>query len=241
MSSRYKLIGCGVLREEAQTLMNALGVSGRIDADWLETGLHARPDALREELARRVAACGGGGYDAILLLYGLCGRATEGLSPPEGTALVIPRVHDCVALHLGSAAAVLDELAAEAGTYWFSRGYLAGCESMDDVRRRIGGGDLEDLRRRYGEEEGEYLYAALHGNWRRAYRRGVYVRWHGNPRADREEEWAREFARENGWRFETRSIDLRLVRKLLLGEWDDEFVVARPGQRLAQSGDTPPK
>ena len=48
---------------------------------------------------------------------------------------------------------------------------------------------------------------------------------------------ARLEAERRGWRFERTLADLRLVRRLLYGEWDADFQVLQPGQRLEMSFD----
>ena len=48
---------------------------------------------------------------------------------------------------------------------------------------------------------------------------------------------SRKSGERRGWRFERTLADLRLVRRLLYGEWDDDFQVVQPGQRLEMSFD----
>src|SRR5690606_5136462 len=64
-------------------------------------GLHNRPKNLRAVLQEQIDAVPSMTYDAILLAYGMCGNSTVGLTARD-TPLVIPRVHDCISLYLGS-------------------------------------------------------------------------------------------------------------------------------------------
>ena len=48
---------------------------------------------------------------------------------------------------------------------------------------------------------------------------------------------ARAESQRRGWRFERIPADLTLIRRLLFGEWDDDFQVIEPGQRLEMSYD----
>lgn len=248
MAIRDKLLACGVLADEAARLVARRGLAERVDCEWLEPGLHERPDRLREELDRRIRASAGRGYRAVLLLFGLCGRGTEGLTAPAGTRLVLPRVHDCVDLHLGSAGRRLEEQAGEPGTLWLSRGFLGeggdvpmrlGALSAGVATRTPEGGrkTLADIRaelaRDHGPEAADYLIRELAESWTKNYSRVVYLAWDANPRREEEEARAAAFAREQGWRFATRPVDLRLIRMLLEGEWpESEFVVVEPGRRV---------
>ncbi|MCC8190648.1 MAG: DUF1638 domain-containing protein [Planctomycetes bacterium] len=241
---RRKLIGCAVLREEAEAILAAGGAAATVDRDWLPMALHNRPRDLHAAVRDRIAACAGQAYDAILLLFGLCSRAAHGLAPPPDSRLVIPRVHDCIALHLGSARRHRDQLAAHPGTYWFSRGYLAhrdrvapgfGAAVEDDAP-----GNADQLRRqlaeRHGEVEAAYLMEVLTESWKENYARAVYLESPANPDAAAERQYVAQYAARNGWRFERQRLDTRLVAMLLGGEWPEaEFAVVQPGQRLEAS------
>ena len=96
-----KLISCNVfLREACWAIAHSPHV---VDPEFFELGLHQQPDSLRETLQERIDATERSAkeYDAILLLYGLCGNATIGLSAGR-IPLVIPRAHDCCTILLGS-------------------------------------------------------------------------------------------------------------------------------------------
>lgn len=247
MRQKYKLIACEVLRKETENILRGLNAAIGIDCEWLGMNLHENPAYLREELESRIAACEGKGYQAILLLFGLCSRATEGLIPPPDACLVVPRVHDCIALHLGSARRHRREHVADPGTLWLSRGFLRPGESMPIAFGALGAGvktvredgsrkDREEIRRElvreHGTEGADYLLRELGEAWKTNYSRVVYLDCRDTSSGvDRDR--ARRFASENGWRFEELGMDLRLIRMLLHGEWpENEFAVVTPGDRL---------
>lgn len=250
MPAEYKLLGCEVMREEANHLIAAAGMAERIDAEWLEMGLHETPERLNAELKKRVAACAGRGYRAILLFFGLCSRATAGLEPPAGSRLVVPRVHDCVSLFLGSARRYLAEHAAEAGTFWFSRGFLHRSDGKSPEFSGLGSGSgfhfadgngpktLEEARQnfvdQYGEENADYLMETLVESWKKNYTRTVYLDWDQNPGAEADRTFVRGYAERNGWKYREMPVNLRLLSMLLAGDWpEEEFVEVGPGERLA--------
>ncbi|MCB0207580.1 MAG: hypothetical protein KDH89_22390, partial [Anaerolineae bacterium] len=51
------------------------------------------------------------------------------------------------------------------------------------------------------------------------------------------ERMARDDAARRGWIFEKVAGDMVLVRRLLLGDWDKDFLVLQPGDRLKMSYD----
>ena len=253
MPARFRLLACEVLREEAELLLRELGTADRFDAEWFEMGLHEKPEHLKAELKTRVAACAGLGYEAILLLFGLCSNVTAGLEAPAGVRLVIPRVHDCVSLYLGSGKRYMAEHAAEAGTYWFSRGFLHRTDGRSPESSGLGVSGMltdqdgkpasrEEMYRRfveeYGEENADYLMETLVDSWKKNYRRAVYLDWDGNADREADKRYVQDYAEQNNWRFETKPVDLRLVRALMGGPWpEDEFVTVLPGQRVIATND----
>ena len=74
------------------------------------------------------------------------------------------------------------------------------------------------------------------GAWRTHYRRGAFITL-GVADEAHAAELAREQAERRGWRFETVEGSLVLLRRLLDGDWNDDMLVLRPGERLAMSYD----
>ena len=88
-----KTISCGVFKHEL------VRIAPDADIEFLKLGEHAHPDTLRGKLQSRLDAATG--CDAVLLTYGLCGRATDGLTAKH-CPVVLPRSHDCCGILLGS-------------------------------------------------------------------------------------------------------------------------------------------
>jgi hypothetical protein len=205
----------------------------------LSAALHAEPATLRERIQAQVDAAGPG-IDAIVLGYGLCGGATAGLTA-RSVPIVLARAHDCVTIFLGDRERYRTEHEATPGTYWYVqdqmdrgndlKGWLLGdAARADDVAAT-----RADYIERFGEENAEYLMEVL-GEWRNRYERGVFLDT-GLAAAGAAAERARAETERRGWRFERTLADLRLVRQLLYGEWDDDFQILHPGERLEMSYD----
>src|SRR5512137_2941225 len=110
----------------------------------LDFGLHRHPEKLKERLQQEIDEAPAG--HTILLGYGLCGGGAEGLRA-EHNRLVIPRVHDCIALFLGSREAHQAQTAQEVGTYYLTKGWLT-IDGDDPL------GQYERLVTKYGPERG---------------------------------------------------------------------------------------
>jgi hypothetical protein len=89
---------------------------------------------------------------------------------------------------------------------------------------------------KYGEDNAQYLMEVL-GQWHSHYARAAYVET-GLGKSGQFREQAASDAQQYGWRFEQLRGDPELVRKLLAGEWDDDFLVLQPGQRIAVTHDS---
>jgi hypothetical protein len=215
-----------------------------VDVRLNRRGLHDVPPDLRTLLQGQIDEAGalGSPYDAVVLAYGLCGAATAGIRAGR-QPLVVPRAHDCVTLFLGDRERYQAEFTDHPGTYWFVRDYLertdadtpfAGLGAVSDAEARsLHAAYVE----RYGPDNADYLMEAL-GAWRSHYDRAAWVEMDADDAAGaaQAERQAREEADRHGWLFERLAGDLVLVRRLLEADWDDaDFLVLRPGERLAMS------
>lgn len=210
-----------------------------VDVVQLSAALHAEPRTLRERIQERIDAAGPE-VDAVVLAYGLCGGATAGLTA-RAVPVVLPRAHDCITIFLGDRERYRREHAATPGTYWYVQDQM---ERGNDLKGWLLGDaaraeDVEATRaeyvERFGEENAAYLMETL-GEWRARYERGAFLDTDLQP-AEQVQAAAREQSERRGWRFERVLADLQLVRRLLSREWDDDFQVLQPGERLERSYD----
>jgi hypothetical protein len=214
-----------------------------VDVRLNRRGLHDDPPNLRSVLQAAIDEVGAP-YDAVVLAYGLCGGGTAGLRA-GAIPLVVPRAHDCITLFLGSQDRYAAEFTGHPGTYWYVQDYL---ERTDDGSAFAGVGAVSDAEARatheayvakYGEDNAAYLMEVL-GAWRAHYDRAAYVEMGlADPRgAAAAEARARDDAERRGWAFEKLAGELVLVRRLVDGDWGvEDFLVVRPGERLAMSYD----
>ena len=205
-----------------------------VDVELLPFGLHATPAKLRRRLQERIDAISSADCGAIVLAFGLCGKATAGLAA-RAAPLVMPRAHDCVTLLLGGRERYQREFEAEPGTYWLTKDYI---ERGADTGMGIGG-DPQAMRdecaAKYGKENADYVMEAM-GAWQRHYRRAAFIDM-GIGDSAAAETLARNEAARRGWAFENMRGDLGLLRRLLDGDWNEDILIAQPGEEVVMTGD----
>jgi hypothetical protein len=236
--NRYLAITCEALARSTYAI--AAESPHTITIQLFKQGLHNTPKMLRAALQEAIDAVEPDDYDAILLIYGICGTATLELTARH-TPLVMTRAHDCVTLYLGAKERYQAEFDANPGTYWYSLDYL---ERNDGKLDGLGASNLGEMDEvydeyvaKYGKDNADYLMEVM-GEWGKHYDRAVFIDMgRGESQVAHFEQLAREQAENRNWRFERKTGDDRLLRALLNGDWsEDEFLVVPPGCRLQQSG-----
>jgi hypothetical protein len=229
-----KLIACEVFYREV--CLCVATSPHRVDIDFTEKNAHERSDFLRSLVQSKIDAAEAGSvaYDAILLGFGLCGNGVRGAAAKK-TRMVLPRAHDCCTIFLGSRRAFKEHFADNPSLPFSSVGYMerGGAWIHDTSAIQVPG-----LKKTYDE------YAALYGVENAAYIMETLTASRDSNRIvfiDVPElshlgfaEKARAEAAASGRQFVQLAGDMRLIRKLINGEWDaEEFLVLEPGQKIA--------
>jgi len=233
--NRNYVICCEILRREVEHLLAQS--QSPPEACFLRKGYHDNPAVLREEVQKAIDGAPSG-FDAILLGYGLCGKGLEGVAA-RTQPLVVPRVHDCISLLLGSAKAYEEHFSAHPGTYYYSPGWLEwGSDAIDRAPAQgIGlGRSYEEYAAKFGEDNARYLME-LEASWAQRYTRAAFID-SGLPDCDRWETQAKGIALSKGWNFERISGSLRLLRLLIEGPGPhQELLLVPPGARIVAALD----
>lgn len=208
--SRTLVMACATVIEEMLPLMPQ-GMQHQV----FDFGLHVNPDRLRRTLQEAIDAVSGQ-FDTVILGYGMCSQAILGLKA-NGCRLVVPRVDDCIAMFLGSRRAYAAQCQAEPGTYYLTKGWIeVGDTPFSDYERSV---------QRYGKERAEKIYKLMMGNYRR-----LALINTGQYELEKYRDYTQRIAEKFGLRFEEIEGSDALLRKMLLGPWDEEFVVIEPGE-----------
>jgi hypothetical protein len=236
-----------------------------VDVELFRIGLHREPTELRARLQARIDAASqedrgpdlpgfptdshrqpvrsleSTPYDAIVMVYGLCGQSTAGLVAPA-VPLIIPRAHDCITLFLGDRRRYGEAFREHPGTYWYALDYVErnvgstalGAESDAEVQDVY-----HEYVEKYGVDNADYLMEVM-GAWQKHYDRARFIDM-GVGDSTRVEAHARTLAERRGWTFERLAGDLVLIRRLLNGDWTaeggDDFLVVPPGQYVRMTYD----
>lgn len=200
-------------------------------------GLHNRPKGLRQILQEEIDNVPDDEFDAILLVYGMCGTSTVGLTA-RGTKLVIPRAHDCITLYLGSRERYQEEFERHPGTYWYSVDYMERAEKGTSVALGAAGieetdAQYEEYVAKFGKETADYLIEEMR-KWTAHYTRAAFIDT-GLGDTDEYEQLAKDKAQRDGWVYERISGNRRLLEILINGNWsDDEFLIVPPDHTIRQ-------
>jgi hypothetical protein len=237
---RLKCVGCDALAR--MIYLCAAQSPHLVDVEIFRLGLHRNPANLQSQLQAEIDASSGQGYDAIVMGYGLCGRATAGITARD-VPVVIPRAHDCITLFLGSRARYNEQHESKPGTYWYSQDYIER-GALDGTMTALGAGTDDALTieqeydkyvEKYGKDNADYLMEVM-GAWRSHYQRAGFIDM-GISNSQAVEAKAQDEAARRGWNYERVQGDLDLVRRLLNGEWNEDFLILQPGQKLGMAYD----
>jgi len=211
-SARRRVIACATVIEEMISF-----IPEDVSYEVLDFGLHLNPAELRSVLQAKIDEASQSA-DVLLLGYGLCSMAVVGLKASAAT-LVIPRTDDCIAIFLGSCDAYKMQAQKEPGTYYLTKGWI-----------EVGDTPFEEhklLVEKYGQKKAERMTKLLLKN----YKRLAFINT-GQYEIEKYRAYSQKTAEAFGLRFEEIEGSPSLVKKMLFGPWDDEFVVVSPGETL---------
>jgi hypothetical protein len=210
---RCKLIACAAVIEEMSPF-----IPPRMSYEVLDFGLHTDPESLKIALQNAIDSSAPD-IESILLGYGLCSQAVVGLRSGSHT-VVMPRVDDCIAIFLGSAAEYHKQYDTVPGTYYLTKGWI---ESNDTPFS-----EYDTLVERYGERIAQRVIKQILKN----YTRLAFIST-GNNKLEYYREHARSMAERFTLRYEEIQGSDAIIKKLLYGPWNDEFVIIPPGQTIS--------
>jgi hypothetical protein len=128
-------------------------------------------------------------------------------------------VDDCIAIFLGTRSAYTQQCKIEPGTYYLTKGWIeAGSTPFSE---------FDGMVERYGLKQATWFHKMMFKNYKRLalINTGQYGMDH-----------YREYTRQAATRFELRYEEIAgsnaMVKKLISGDWDDEFVVVQPGDTI---------
>lgn len=233
MKKKTHIIACAVLAVDLKQSAAELGLD--VEFKFLEAGLHNNPQLLREKLQAAIdelsvnAAC-----DRIVIGYGICGKGTIGIQA-RTVPLILPRVHDCIALFLGGDRAYQREFKKYPGTYYLSTGW---CREKTDPGSQKGRWtyfgdqklDFEELAAQHGEAAARQTFDFLN-SWQQNYQRAAFIETGADAPA-RFERLAREMAAQYNWRYEKIQGSRNLFKKMLTVQESTDAILRVPPEHV---------
>jgi hypothetical protein len=211
-TAQRRVIACATVIEEMLPFL-----SSDVPHEILDFGLHLHPEKLKEALQSRIDEASPK-CDVLLLGYGLCSMAVIGLQA-RTAHIIIPRTDDCIAIFLGSCAAYKEQSRKEPGTYYLTKGWIEVGDTPFDEHKQ--------LVEKYGEARAKRMTQLMLKN----YKRLAFINT-GQYEIERYREYAKKTAESFDLRYEELDGSPLLMKKLVFGPWDDEFIVLKPGQTM---------
>lgn len=232
---KLKLISCEIFFREMEFLLKE--TPHDVDVQFLQKGLHDIPtEEMLSRIQAQVDVASEGGYDAIILGYGLCNNGLDGLTARD-IPLVIPRAHDCITMFLGSRWRYKKYFDDNPGTFfkttgWIERDYVADELKEIAIPTQLGMDMTYDqLVEQYGEDNAEFLWEEL-CDTEKNYSQITFIEMGVEPDGSFEQT-AKDEAISKGWKFEKVDGNLDLLRRMFHGDWEsDDFLVISPNSRI---------
>ena len=212
---RRHLIACEVFKDEFEAVSPP-----SLPRTYLPQGLHRTPGKMPAAI-QEVLDTTPPHVASVLLGYGLCSNGVVGVTS-RTAPLVMPRVHDCIALLLGSRERYEAEVTACPGTYYITPGWaLYGTTSLSSYRN--------EYLPKYGEETARYIAREMLKNYKR-----VALINHGVGDIEAARAHAREMAEVFELSYTEIPGSLEYIRRLVQGPWNnDDFVVVQPNTAIS--------
>ncbi len=216
MKKKIYAIACAVLAIDMKHIAKKLGLD--IEYKFLEAGLHSNPKLLKEKLQAAIDEISATGLcDRIIIGYGICGKGTIGIQS-SCVPLVIPKVHDCVAMFLGGDQAYKREFKKYPGTYYLSAGWCE--EKTEPISQRkqwayFGEEKLNfnDLVEKHGKDAAQQTFDFLN-SWQKNYQRAAFIET-GAKSSPKYEKLALEMANEYKWKYDKIKGNGALIEKMI--------------------------
>ncbi len=220
MNQNKVIIACGSLSPELEIIASG---SEHVKVIFLEQNLHRAPQNMKAEIQKELdQITNNKDITKVILGYGLCSGGIVGIKAPQ-QGLIIPKVHDCIALMMGERNTYHSFFHKQPGTYHLTESWI---ENEKDPL-----GLLEnEYTERVGREMAEY---AIHEELKN------YTHISFINTGMRDEEKYRKRAQENAAYFKKEFIEIKgsgkYLKQLIHGPYDEtDFIYIKPGHTVQQ-------
>jgi Protein of unknown function (DUF1638). len=212
---KSKIIACEVMKEE----ILSMGSIKDVEFEFVSMDFHLYPKKLKVELQNIIDRSNG--YNRIILAFGLCGGASNGLKANDST-LIIPKVHDCISVFLYDSTKCVCDFKKEKGTFYLSSGWMITEKSILSDHKKI----LE----KYGEKKAFSILKRMYED----YKKVLFIKT-GSSSENEVIAQSKEIANLFDAKYEIIKGKTDFIEKILKGPWDDKnFINIAPGELLTE-------
>ncbi|HKL12583.1 MAG TPA: DUF1638 domain-containing protein [Halanaerobiales bacterium] len=212
----FTVVACNTLRDEINSVLEQ--INHDFNFYWIDSGLHNYPNKLNINIQKVLDEIKNA--ENILLLFGYCGKAIQGIHSKYAN-IIFPKVDDCISLFLGGIQRKLD-LEAQAPAYYFTKGYLENEYNLWF--------EYKYCINKYGKSRAKKLMKRMLQNYEyiRVIDTKAYQLDNIIPQTQR-------IAKEFDLNHEVVEGSLELIKKALMGKWDDNFIIKEKGSKITLS------
>jgi hypothetical protein len=210
-----KIIACEVMKKELLSITPIIDV----EYEFVSMNLHLYPEKLNKELQCIIERSTG--YSRIILAFGLCGGATNGLVASH-CIITIPKVHDCISIFLDSGKLNEGIYKKKIGTFYLSCGYMNSEKSILSEHTRIGD--------KYGEKKALKVLNRMY----EGYEQILFIKT-GCCSEKVDIEQSGQIAKLLNLRLDTIKGSNTFIEEIVNGPWDNnKFINISPGGILKE-------
>ena len=209
------VLACAVLEREIRKFQN-----GQVEFKFFDYGLHRTPENMAKALQVEIDQASEENYDGIILGYGLCSNGIVGIHSQK-KRLIIPRIHDCISLFLGSPESYKEQAKQHPGTYYLTPGWIEKGETPISK--------FNSYAQSYGEETARWV---LHEEMKN-YTRILLINT-GVCEIEPYQKIARQNAEFLDISYQEVQGSRGLFRALVNGPWEKDFLIIERGHSIQQ-------
>lgn len=212
-NTKTKIISCSTIEDEVNLVIKELNISLDTEIQWIESKYHNNPNRLKREVQNAIDSI----YediDNILLLYGSCGNAIDGIKSDK-YKLICMKVDDCFAMFLGSREA----RRMDKGSYYFTKKYIESeCSLWHDYCR---------CQSKYGQKRTEKIYKFMLKEYK-----SIKVIDTGAYNVDEILNKTKEIASCCNLEHKIILGNLNILVKALTKLWDEDFIIKDKNEEI---------
>jgi len=149
-----KIISCEIFKPYIEHLLKTKTIKTDFEIEYYDIDQHNYPIRFNQVLQEKIDEVKD--FEMIILLYGICGNVTSNIVARH-CPVVMPKVHDCASVLLGSKKRFLEVFAHRLSTPWQCYAHV----QSNSHHQYIDADEYNALVEKYGEDNAAYLREIL--------------------------------------------------------------------------------